>query len=168
MWGFISAGLLTLGVVRTCRSWEGSAILLPWAAMPFLVFGFVPFGKFFDLRFLITALPPFLILVGAGLDWIVEGATRTLAQVARVEDRPAVARVVEVVCAMVLIWSAAGPYRTFRRLEQRCSDFYHRPEVMRQERGFCREHLVLSSLWRSRPFAVLRRYPPSDQPGSRW
>jgi hypothetical protein len=85
--------------------------------MPFLVFGFVPFGKFFDLRFLITALPPFLILVGAGLDWIVEGATRTLAQVARLEDRPAVARVVEVVCAMVLIWSAAGPYRTFRRLE---------------------------------------------------
>lgn len=168
VWGFISAGLLTLGVVRTCRSWEGSAILLPWAAMPFLVFGFVPFGKFFDLRFLITALPPFLILVGAGLDWIVEGATRTLAQVARLEDRPAVARVVEVVCAMVLIWSAAGPYRTFRRLEQRCSDFYHRPEVMRQERGFCREHLVLSSLWRSRPFAVLRRYPPSDQPGSRW
>jgi RNA polymerase sigma-70 factor (ECF subfamily) len=58
--------------------------------------------------------------------------------------------------------------KAFRRLEQRCSDFYHRPEVMRQERGFCREHLVLSSLWRSRPFAVLRRYPPSDQPGSRW
>jgi 4-amino-4-deoxy-L-arabinose transferase-like glycosyltransferase len=168
VWGFISAGLLTLGMVRTCRSWERSAILLPWVAMPFLVFGFVPFGKFFDMRFLITALPPFLILVGAGLDWIVEGAARMLARVARLEDRPAIARVVEALCAIVLIWSAAGPYRTFRRLEQRCSDFYHRPQVMRQERGFCRDHLVLSSLWRSRPFAVLRRYPPSDQPGSRW
>jgi hypothetical protein len=168
VWGLLSAGLLVIGVMRACRSLERSAIVLPWVVMPFLVFGFVPFGKFFDLRFLITALPSFLILVGAGLDWIIEGITRVLARLVRLEDRRVPARLVEALCAILLLWSAAGPYRTFRRLEQRCSDFYHRPEVMRQERGFCREHLVLSSLWRSRPFAVLRRYPPSDQPGSRW
>jgi mannosyltransferase len=166
-WGILSAGLVAVGVVRSCRSWERAAVLLPWAAMPFLVFGFVPFGKFFDMRFLITALPPFLILVGAGLDWLIEGATRLVASVTRLEHR-AVARPLETLCVLLLLWSAAGPYRTFRRLEQRCSDFYHHPEVMRQERGFCREQLVLSSLWRSRPFAVLRRYPPTDQPGSRW
>ncbi len=130
-----SAGLLAVGVVRACRSLERSAILLPWALMPFLVFGFVPFGKFFDLRFLITALPPFLLLVGAGLDWIIEGISRVLARLARFGDRRVPARLVEALCAILLLWSAAGPYRTFRRLEQRCSDFYHRSGVMRQERG---------------------------------
>ncbi len=167
-WGFLSIGLVVLGVIRSCRSLERAAILLPWFAAPFLVFGFVPFGKFFDMRFVITALPPFLILIGSGLDWIAEGVTSTLARLARLQDtaRSPLGSSIDALCAVVLLGSAVGPYLTFRQLELRCSDFHFRPEVMRQHRGFCRNQLVLNSLWRSRSFAILRKYPPSEH--DRW
>lgn len=168
-WGILSIGLVALGVIRSCRSLERAAILLPWIALPFLVFGFVPFGKFFDIRFVITALPPFLILVGSGLDWMIEGVASTLARLAPLRDaaRSSLGYSIDALCAVVLLGSAVGPYLTFRQLELRCSDFYYRPEVMRQQNGFCRKQLVLNSLWRSRSFAVLRKYPPSENDGSK-
>ena len=167
-WGILSIGLVALGLIRSCRSLERAAILLPWVAMPFLVFGFVPFGKFFDIRFVITALPPFLILVGSGLDWMIEGMASTLARLARLRDtgRTSLGYSIAALCAVVLVWSAVGPYLTFRRLKLRCSDFFYRPVVMRQQDGFCRRQLILNSLWRSDSFPILRKYPPSEKHGS--
>jgi len=136
--------------------------------MPFLVFGFVPFGKFFDIRFVITALPPFLILVGSGLDWMVEGMASTLARLAPLRDtgRTSLGYFIEVLCAVVLVSSAVGPYLTFRRLKLRCSEFFYRPEVMRQQNRFCSKQLILNSLWRSDSVAILRKYPSSEKGGS--
>jgi hypothetical protein len=162
-WGILSIGLVALGVIRSCRSLERAAILLPWFAIPFLVFGFVPFGKFFDIRFVITALPPFLILVGSGLDWMIEGIASALARLAPLRDlgRTSLRYPIEVLCAMVLLGSAVGPYLTFRRLKLRCSEFFYRPAVMRQQDGFCRRQLILNSLWRHDSF-ILRKHPPSE------
>jgi mannosyltransferase len=167
-WGILSIGLVALGLIRSCRSLERAAILLPWVAMPFLVFGFVPFGKFFDIRFVITALPPFLILVGSGLDWMIEGIASTLARLAPLRNagRTSLGYLIEALCAVVLVGSAVGPYLTFRRLKLRCSEFFYRPEVMRQQNGFCRKQLILNSLWRSDSVGLLRKYPHSEKDGS--
>jgi hypothetical protein len=166
-WGILSIGLLALGVIRSCKSLERAAILFPWIAIPILYFGFVPFGKFFDIRFVITAFPPFLILVACGLDWMIEGAGSILARFApfRDTDRTSLAHSMGALCAVVLVWSAVGPYLTFRRLRLRCNDFYYRPAVMRQLDGFCGKHLILDSLWRVDSFALLRKYPPSKTDG---
>lgn len=167
-WGFLSIGLVALGVIQSGRSLERAAILFPWIAMPFLVFGFVPFGKFFDIRFVITALPPFLILVGSGLDGLIDGMASALARIAPLRNvgRTSPGYVIEALCAVVLVWSAVGPYRAFRRLKLRCSEFYYRPEVMRQQNGFCRKQLILNSLWRTDSVGLLRKYPHSENDGS--
>jgi mannosyltransferase len=164
-WGILSVGLVALGVIRSCKSLERAAVLLPWLVMPFLFFRLVPTGKFFDIRYVITALPPFLILVAYGLDWIIQGTAWTIARLGAVSDisRSTLHRWVEALCVVVLVGSAMGPYLTFRRLKLRCADFFFHPEVLRQEHGFCREHIVFSSL--SHRF-LLRWNPPSEPHGS--
>jgi mannosyltransferase len=167
-WGIIAAGLLALGVIRSCKSFEAAVILFPWMAIPFLYFGFVPFGKFFDIRFVIAALPPFLILVGSGLTWLIDGSASALARLGRRPDtgRTSLNALMEALCLVFLAGSAVGPYLTFRRLELRCSDFYYRHEVLSQEHGFCRKHLIYASLYRRDSAGMLRKYQPSAKGGS--
>jgi len=167
-WGFIAVGLLAPGAIRSCKSFETAVILFPWLAIPFLYFGFVPFGKFFDIRFVIAALPPFLILVGSGLSWLSDGAATALARLGRLPDtsRTSLNAFMEALCVVFLVGSAVGPYLTFRRLELRCSDFYYRHEVLHQEHGFCRKHLIYASLYRRDSAGMLRKYQPSSTRGS--
>lgn len=166
-WGIIALGLLVLGIIRSCRSLEPAIILLPWMAVPFLFFGFVPFGKFFDIRFIIAALPPFLILVGSGLSWLSDGAAWVLARLGRLPDtsRTSLSFLMEALCLLLLAGSAVRPYLTFRRLRLRCSDFYYRPEVLHQEHEFCRRHLIYASLYQRDSAGMLKKYQPSAKRG---
>ena len=55
------------GVVHVVWRWRKAAGLLLCLATPFLPFLLVPFGKFFDIRFVIAGMLPFVLLMAAGL-----------------------------------------------------------------------------------------------------
>ncbi|RIL03081.1 MAG: hypothetical protein DCC71_15635, partial [Proteobacteria bacterium] len=57
------------GALRLARRRDlASLAVLGWIAAPFALFAAVPFAKYFDIRFLMSSLPAFFLLAGAGVD----------------------------------------------------------------------------------------------------
>jgi hypothetical protein len=74
---WLCEGAFAIGAVRLARRRDAAAAgVAAWLAAPFLLFGLVPFSKYFDLRFLISALPAFFLVVAAGIDAVARLAGR--------------------------------------------------------------------------------------------
>jgi 4-amino-4-deoxy-L-arabinose transferase-like glycosyltransferase len=139
--------LFAAGAVRAAARPRGGAGLLVWFAAPFLVFASLPFAKFFDIRFAMTALPAFLLLVAVGLH-ACAGLARGIALRGgagrRVVERTGAAAALALLIPLVAMDARA--YLTFRETGLRCSEFPRDPHILRMKRGFCRDFLLLNTL----------------------
>ena len=147
---FTWAGALLIGAPAT--GWLISRT--SWSA-PFLVFALLPSkSRLFDIRYLIGALPAFLLIVALGIDTLVAQGHRLLARawdapwLRRVELRNAVLAAV----MLVILGGSIDTYRTFRVTQVRCSQFYGTQEILERHDGFCRKHLILNSLYPAHAF----------------
>jgi mannosyltransferase len=140
--------------------WRRDAIalgLLGWAAVPFAVFAVVPFSKYFDIRFLISALPVFFLAVAAGAG----GAARAAARIQGLRPRAgAVEGVALAAFGVAFAIPAFRLYERFRATDTRCGEFVIRPEVIEADDRFCAEHLVLSTIYAPQQF-IVRSLRPS-------
>jgi hypothetical protein len=137
------AGLLRLAKRRDVTA-AGVAL---WMAAPFLLFGLVPFSKYFDLRFLIAALPAFFVLVAGGLDAAARGAGRAIAAAAaRPARADAMAWASAALLAALLFAPAAQLYARVRDADRRCGDFVRDRALFYANDRLCADHLLLSTI----------------------
>jgi hypothetical protein len=153
--GFL-VGLATLAVRR-----DRSLGIALWLLGPFLPFALIPFAKFFDVRFVMTALPPFHLITAVG--FVVTGrlVARAIAQ-AGASRRVAAGAGAAVVVAATLLPAAVGAraYLTFRGTRARCSNFVWAPGLLDRDDGFCRKHIILNSLLPHHAELLLRSVGP--------
>ena len=115
---------------------------------PLALFALRPFSKYFDIRFLISSLPVFFLLAGAGVDAI--GARRGAARGAhfaigtRWPQRRG-DRVVAAAAAVVFLVPAAQLYQRFRVLDRGCGDFVNEPALFAAHDRLCADHLLLNT-----------------------
>lgn len=141
-----------VGVVRMAlrRDATGAGVLA-WMAAPFLLFGLVPFTKYFDVRFLMASLPAFFLLVAAGVD----GAARAIAQAAG-RSSEAIAAAPVLAFAIALLLPAARLYERFRDAPRRCGDFVRDRALFTDNDRLCADHLLLNTIHVDHQF-VLRK-----------
>ncbi len=148
-WSVIYAIFLALGVWSVLYRRGLTLACLLWLAAPFALFGFVPFTKFFDIRYLIGSLPVFILLVAEGIAVVSRigaplgrksGASGRIAGKIRYADLPSLAVFGFLLCLSV------STYIDFRQTATRCSSFFEAPELMDIDDGFCGKHLILNSL----------------------
>ena len=120
--------------------------LLAWLVIPFLPFVLIPFGKFFDIRFVIAALPPFLLITAAGLTFAGQGLAEAASRWLPVDRRPLAAVLFTALLALPLLAQSAGAYLTFRTTDYRCSEFFLEPDILERDNSFCRRYLILNTL----------------------
>jgi len=77
-WSMVYAVLLIAGVVHTMHRRDMTIALIVWLVVPFVLFANYPFAWIFDIRYVIGALPPFILLVTAGLVAAATSATRII------------------------------------------------------------------------------------------
>jgi len=129
--------------------------VLAWCAAPLALFSLVPFAKYFDMRFLISGLPAFFLLVAVGGDALARGSARGATALLRSPISAALVRgAVLASVAAAFAYSAAGVYAVFRATETRCGEFVIRPEVLAADDGFCARHLVLNTANPDQQFIV--------------
>jgi len=150
-----------VGALRIAGRRDAIALgLVGWAAAPLAVFALIPFSKYFDLRFLISALPVFFLAVAAGAG----GAARALAGLAaraRLRVPPAAVQGAALgALALAFALPALRLYERFRATETRCGEFAIRPEVIEADDRFCADHLVLSTIYAPHQF-IVRSLRPS-------
>jgi 4-amino-4-deoxy-L-arabinose transferase-like glycosyltransferase len=149
-WSLLYTACFVVGLVAIGRRRDMSLALILWFAAPFLVFALLPSkSRLFDIRYLIGALPAFLLIVALGIDTLVAQGHRLLARawgapwLRRVELRNAALAAV----MLVILGGSIDTYRTFRVTRVRCSQFYGTQEILERHDGFCRKHLILNSLY---------------------
>jgi 4-amino-4-deoxy-L-arabinose transferase-like glycosyltransferase len=135
------------GLVAILRQRDRSAGLLLWVAVPFLPYVWIPFAKFFDLRFAIAALPAFHLIVAAGVVFLAE---RAAAAVRALGGSAAAARAAPPLAGALalgaLLVPSLGAYATLRTSRVLCGNFFQDHAILDADGGFCRKHLVLNSL----------------------
>ena len=144
-------------------AWRRDAIalgLLGWAAAPFAVFALVPFSKYFDIRFLISALPVFFLSAAAGAGGVAHAVARLAARGSPRLAPAAVHAAVLGVFAVAVAIPALRLYERFRATDTRCGEFVIRPEVIEANDHFCADHLVLSTIYAPQQF-IVRNLRPS-------
>ena len=124
-----------------------AAGLLLCLATPFLPFLLIPFGKFFDIRFVIAGMPPFLLLTAAGLVALGEAVA------AAVPGRR-VAWATTTALTLCLAVDGLAGYRTFRRTTLCCSEFWETPGLMEKDGGFCRDRIMLNTFYPDHAFLL--------------
>src|SRR5262249_38305444 len=120
-----------VGALRIAGRRDAIALgLVGWAAAPLAVFALIPFSKYFDIRFLISALPVFFLAVAAGAG----GAARALAGLAaraRLRVPPAAVQGAALgALALAFALPALRLYERFRATETRCGEVAIRPQVI--------------------------------------
>lgn len=139
-----------IGVVVLARRRDATAAgIAAWLAAPFLLFGLVPFSKYFDLRFLISALPAFFLVVAAGIDAVARAAARRTA--------PIVHAGVAVALAALLFVPAANLYARFRDSAKRCGDIVRDRALFTANDRLCADHLLLSTIEAEHQFVLRKR-----------
>lgn len=145
------------GVIETLRRRRLALGLLAWLAAPFLFFASVPFSQFFDIRYLISALPAFFLITACGVCTAADLAGRA----ARSPRGRTLAQGLALGAGLALLSAPAiEAYRVFRITDARCSDFFREPRLLRRNDAFCRDRLLLNSLIRRHRFLV--RPAPGD------
>jgi mannosyltransferase len=155
--------LFLAGVWTGVRAGRPAPALVWWIACPILIFSLVPFSKFFDARYLMAALPAFLVLVAAGAVASVAAAARLLAALGATRARVATGACAALL-ALALAWPSLQGYMAFRRLPLRCSEFFLEPRILELADGFCRRHVVLNTLVPQDRY-LLRAAAPSPPEG---
>lgn len=137
-----------LGALRLAARRDLAALAVAgWAVTPIAAFSLLPFAKYFDARFLISSLPVFFLLAGAGA----VGAAKAIAALARrtglARRRAALLRdAVAVGLAIAFVVPAARLYARYRASERHCGDFVHHPEVLAANGRLCADRLLLNSI----------------------
>jgi 4-amino-4-deoxy-L-arabinose transferase-like glycosyltransferase len=129
--------------------------LLLWLMAPFLPFALIPFAKFFDARFVIAALPPFLLVTAAGLLHLGRWAADLGARLGAGAGRRALVRVgVPALLGLLIVTAGLRAYLVFRGTDYRCSEFFTRPEILLRDDGFCRDHIILNTIYPGHGFLL--------------
>jgi 4-amino-4-deoxy-L-arabinose transferase-like glycosyltransferase len=158
-WSAVYALLLLTGVATVVRRRDVTLALLVWLAAPFVFYATVPFRSFFDIRYVMGALPPFILLVAVGV-------VSTGAFVARVVARRREfaellgGRLPEALAGTLtafLVILSLLTYIQFRETRFRCSDFFRQAEIMELDDGFCRQYLILNTLYRPHAFMLRKQ-----------
>lgn len=142
-------------LLRGGRRGRMALVLLPCFVAPFLVFSLVPFSKFFDIRFLIQAYPAFVLLAASGL----VQASRMLGErlhgrLPGSMDRGLIAGSALVIFLVGIGVPNLAAYWTFRQTEHRCSAYPRTPRLLFAHDGFCRNHILLSTVLSADRFLV--------------
>ncbi len=156
-WSIFYALCLVVGIIAVVRRRDASLVLLLWFAAPFVIFSLVPEKRIFDIRYLIGALPGFFLLTGLGLVTIAAGVQRTLSRWVSSERLSWLASREAAVGAFTLFFTilSVDTYLDFRKMKVRCSQFAREPKIMEMHDGFCRNHLILNTLYP--PHSFIRR-----------
>jgi hypothetical protein len=147
------------GVVTVLWRTRKAAGLLLCLAAPFLPFLLVPFGKFFDIRFVIAGMPAFLLLTAAGLVALGDAVA------AAVPGAKAVAAATTAALTLCLAVDSLAGYRTYRRTTLSCSEFWEMPGLMERDGGFCRDRIMLNTFYPDHAF-LLRPVALPERAGS--
>jgi 4-amino-4-deoxy-L-arabinose transferase-like glycosyltransferase len=136
------------GALRLARRRDLAALaVLGWAIAPFAVFAALPFAKYFDARFLISSLPVFFLLAGAGVDGVGRAIERAAAG-AGANARTA-ARAGTLACAALAVFVAVPAETLRQRLRASrapCGNFVHLPEILEADERLCADQFVLNSI----------------------
>ena len=108
-----------------------------WLLAAPLTFTLLPFSKFFDIRFMMASLPAFWLLVALGLDDVYQFLYKRTKQGASF-----VLTILLILCILPNVMS----YFSFRKMEERCSNFFYQKELLNKYDGLCRKHIILNSL----------------------
>jgi hypothetical protein len=120
--------------------------MLGWATAPLLVFATRPFSKYFDIRFLISSLPVFFVLAGAGVDAVGRGAAALVARVAPGGATRAAAIAVVGAAALAFLLPAIQLYQRYAVTERGCGDFVNEPAIFEANDRLCADHLLLTTI----------------------
>ena len=149
-WSFLYAGCFVAGLVVILLRRDVSLALILWFAAPFIVFALVPSkSRLFDIRYVIGALPAFLLIVALGIVSLVSQGQKLLARAWEAPWlRTGGLRNALLAGAMLLFLGlSVDTYRTFRVTRIRCSQFYGTQEILQRHDGFCGRHVILNSLY---------------------
>jgi hypothetical protein len=149
------------GVAVVMRRKDQSLSLLLWLIAPFAVFSLRPFdAPFFDIRYLMGALPAFFLLVAVGIFGMAFLTQQILAsfapRLASARFRNGLVRLMT--AAMVAL--SVHTYSLFRLNTRRCSTFTANPGLLEENNGFCGRYLILNSLYAGHAFIL----KPVDRP----
>lgn len=153
-WGSTHAWVTTLyelafvvGVVENVRSRKPRMAVLLWFAAPFFVFAMRPFSQFFDIRYVISAMPAFFLLAASGVAAAADGGAGLVRRVAPAAGAATLASSLALaVVALIFTGTALGAYGVFRKTPVRCSEFFLAPRVLKMNDGFCPKQLLLNSM----------------------
>ena len=134
--------------------------LLVWLIVPFLPFSLIPFAKFFDIRYIIAALPPFLLVTAAGLVYLGRWAASLASTQSASPGRQSWLGIgVPALLSLVIVTASLRSYVVFRGTDYRCSSFFNQPELLSRSGNFCRDHLILNTIYSEHRF-LLRKLRP--------
>lgn len=137
------------GMLRIARRRDASALaLLGWILGPLVAFAVMPFAKYFDLRFLISSLPAFFLVVAVGVTGVTRAAAAWASRIGlaeRTADR--MTATLGVVIAVAFVIPAWHVYERFRAAERRCGEFLNHIEILEENDRLCADQLVLNSIW---------------------
>ena len=135
-----------IALVRLVAARNLNSSILLWFFAPILLLTIVPFSKFFDIRFIMVGLPAFFILIALGMVTLSELSAKVLSQVKYLaHHQPNLASGVLAVLLSIYTIEASRAYLIFRETKSRCSNFFHTKELLTQNNGFCREHILLNT-----------------------
>ena len=144
---YVYEACFLLGLALVLRDRRRATVLVPWLCAPFVAFAVVPFSHFFDIRYVMSSLPAFYLVVALGMVSLGE-AVRSWLRRREVRDTVAARWALVASISPALIFGIANGvhYLTFRKIPVRCSQFFSRPEILDLHDGFCRDHVMLNSL----------------------
>ncbi len=129
--------------------------LLVWLIVPFLPFSLIPFAKFFDIRYIIAALPAFLLVTAAGLVYLGRWAAGMASTRPGRGGRQSLIRAgVPALLSLVIVGASLRSYVVFRSTDYRCGSFFANPEILSRNDSFCRDHLILNSIYSEHRFLL--------------
>ena len=129
--------------------------LLVWLIVPFLPFSLIPFAKFFDIRYIIAALPPFLLVTAAGLVSLGRWAAGLdSTQPAKPGRQSWLGVGVPVLLSLVIVTASLRSYVVFRSTDYRCGSFFNQPELLSRNDNFCRDQLILNTIYSEHGFLL--------------
>jgi hypothetical protein len=147
--GWIATGyglLFAIGAVSMWGRAKVGVILSIWLVVPFVAFALIPSRHFFDLRYVMMALPAFFLVVAKGIVWLTSALATEASRRNAPFSRETAATATLVALLAILTAFSALSYLQFRQTQYRCSEFPSRPEVLHMQGGYCAEYLLLNTL----------------------
>ena len=146
-WIAIVYGLLfAIGAVAIWKRSQAGVILSIWLVVPFVTFALIPSRHFFDLRYVMMALPAFFLIVARGIVWLANALANAADRRGSLFSSEWTATATLISILAILIGFSATSYLQFRQTQYRCSEFPSRPQVLRMQQGYCGEYLLLNTL----------------------